>query len=111
MTRGWQRLGRCSTSNLTLAIVAPYFARTLYDVWAQRLCSDRPWASFEELKLHQRTLNYRLHDFDDCELGLLFDTPSNGSWAVEGRFEDVYGDGSPLLVEVRIRLFEDEAEA
>jgi hypothetical protein len=65
-------------------------------------------ASFEEIELHQRTIRHDLLDYDDAATCLLFHTPGNGAWDVEGRFEDVYGDGSARLVELRIRLFDDD---
>jgi hypothetical protein len=105
----WRKIGTVSTGNCMLTIVPPYYAETLAEHWAERLRSDDrlSHASYEEIELHQRTLNFRLADFADSERCLLFDTPGNGAWDVEGRFDDIYDDGHPLLVEVRIRLFEN----
>jgi len=105
----WTTLGTVSTGNGTLAIVPPYFGTGLAEFWQRRLRDENPApAVFEEIELRQRTIRHDLLDYDDAESCLLFYTPGNGAWNVEGRFEDVYDEGRVRLVEVRIRLFEDE---
>jgi hypothetical protein len=105
----WTTLGTVSTSNGALAIVPPYFGTGLSEFWQQRLRDENPVpVAFEEIELHQRTIRHDLLDYDDAESGLLFHTPGNGAWDVEGRFEEVSGEGRPRLVELRIRLFDDD---
>jgi hypothetical protein len=104
----WKPVGEVGTGNGTLALVAPYFATTLGDWWNDYLTlpteDRRPddW-QVKQLDLRQMTTKHDGHSYQDREAALLIPC-DNGTYDVEARFCDLYGDGHLLPCELRVDL-------
>ena len=111
--REWHTVGKVSTNNGMLTIVAPYYARTLGEWWDTRLkhldairsgAAPRLQPEFENIKLEQVTHSVTNPDgYRDSETAFAFNT-SNSVWDVEARFCDQYASGHMGLCEIRLRL-------
>jgi hypothetical protein len=110
----WTKLGMVTTSNGMLAIVPPYYGGAMNEWWhrvylpgldrVRAGLAPRLRPQFERVSLHQRTSSVmKPEGYEDSEAALLFNTPNNGGYDVEGRFGPMYGDDVSLL-EVRIRF-------
>lgn len=107
----WKPIGTASTENGLLAIVAPYFANTLAQKWAELLSLPpeefRAWhdqhRNFAQLRLEQTTTKHDGTSYADREDALLVSC-ENGTYDVQARFCDLYGDGHLTPCELRINL-------
>jgi len=104
---GWQVIGQVSTGNGTLAIVPPYYARTLGRLWDERvdrLSRGERMGNFEEHQLRQTTTSVSCPDgYVDSEACMLLSC-DNGVYEIAARFCDPYGDGHTSICELRIDL-------
>lgn len=106
----WKHIGQVSTENGLLAIVAPYYGRTLGEWWDRLLALGpkfRSWVdvhrNFAQVKLEQVTTKHDGTSYTDHEDALLVSC-DNGTYDVEARFCDLYDDGHLTICEVRFVL-------
>jgi hypothetical protein len=113
----WQTIGTVTTDTAALVITDPGASATLARAWYERLkrMSDpdrEPLGNFEELKLDGEP--ERTHPWVEArgtEHALAIRTDSDGSYDVDARFCDLYGDGHLSICEVRLRLhYHDDEE-
>ncbi len=117
-TTDWVELGTISTNVAMFAIVAPSMAGALNGAWSdylggkllERAADSIP--TFDQWKLQDQLFNCHGEQHNYQERALLFCTPDNGGYVVEGRFGPHYveegqehdPDVPVHLVELRIRL-------
>jgi hypothetical protein len=101
---GWIHLGAVTTDTAMFAIVAPELAVILGDDWTSRYL-DEDGQPRESTDPEHEMVQFEEMPVGDQDSAFLFATGSDGAYAIEGRFGDIYGDGSIDLLEVRIRIW------
>jgi hypothetical protein len=101
---GWVHLAVVSTDTAMFAIVAPELAAILGDQWTSRYL-DEDGQPREQTDPEHEMVQFEEVPVGEIDKAFLFATGSDGGYAVDGRFGDMYGDGSVDLIEVRIRIW------
>ena len=101
----WIHLGVVSTDTAMFAIVAPEMAGILGDQWTSRYLDEDGEPREPDHQAEHELVQFEEMPVGDEDTAVLFATGSDGGYAVEGRFGEMYGDGHMSLIEVRLRIW------